>query len=272
MQKKTGIVGILLLVMLGSVNLHAQNQEDKIIALVNEHRKPMSGKVFLKNDRDMKVLQQLPAIGKAIYSEDSAESAALGRKIAKSKSYPDEMVYRRALGLQGVVDVDLKVFRFKAKTFKEVLSKISLDLEPSYVKALKDTEYTDIGYAVTKGQGYTTVLIGISKRYVDFIPGTFFQGDEGGIYKITVSGHSRLKELYYDTDMNIPESGGLSRAKPTNKKYIALDKNGNFTITVPTTDTENRRGKILGYFDKNDNLVAYNPLYGFSNSIQDSAR
>lgn len=181
------------------------------------------------------------------------------------------MVYRRALGLQGVVDVDLKVFRIKAKTFKDVLSKIPLDVDPSFVKVMKDTGYTDIGYAVTKGQGYVSVLIGISKRYVDFIPGTYFRSDENGIHEITVSGHSRLNELYYDTDMIIPGSGGLSRVKPTQKKKIELDKNGNFSITVPTKTRKGRRWKMLGYFDKNDNLVAYNPFYGFGNPMLDSA-
>jgi hypothetical protein len=252
----------------GSVSVPGQEQSDDIVNMINEHRKSSGIKPFSKNERNMKAFENFQSVLDAIRADEAAPDRLLSYK---GRGQSDRSVFLQALALQGVMDVETQIFRVTGKTVTEALSKNNLFAIPEFRTTIEDSAYNEIGYLVGTNQGRSYCIVGISKRYVDFIPPTSVEICDGHeVFKI--HGHSRLGELYYDEKLSVPPSTELKSIIPENKKHIGLDNANNFTVVVVRPGKDTTLCQMVGFFDKNNKIVAYKPFYKFPASENDPIR
>jgi hypothetical protein len=252
----------------GSVSVPGQKQSDDIVNMINDHRKSLGIKPFSKNERNMKAFENFQSVLDAIRADEAAPDRLLSYK---GWGQSDRSVYLQALALQGVMDVETQVFRVTGKTVTEALSKNNLFAIPEFRAAIEDSAYNEIGYLVGTNQGRSYCIVGISKRYVDFTPGiqvSIIDGKE----TLIIRGHSRLDELLYDEKVSVLPSTEMVSIKPENKRQIGLDKSGNFTVLAARPGKEESLCQMVGFFDKNNKIVAYIPFYKFPAAENDPIR
>jgi hypothetical protein len=267
MLKKCGII-IALSCMICQTALFAQEPGAKVFKHLNEFRKLKGAKPLELDSLSQAGLQKLQTKFKRQYLQKNATITAASTQPSNKKKLSDEVLFRLSI-LNTVMDADVKVFRIKATTIDEALSPASLEQIPELKSAFADKDYNELGYSVLQENGDTLIVVGLTKRYIDFFPRVQC-GTNGEVSTYTKRGVSRIDELFYDV-VDVPEGSVFTKIKPVNKKKVVLNKDRSFSVsaTVQEPHIEPNKWKLLGFFNKQNELVAFLPLGNIFISLDD---